>query len=87
MPMGWGSLQKPSLLADYQQRVNTLKSNLDPALQNPTVSVVAHWSGGVLAYTTSSFSGAILQDLGFDRNPGQQPTLRASALKRRSRCH
>ena len=68
--------QAEALLADYQQRVTTLKSQLDQVPQNTKVSVVAHWSGGVLAYTTSSFSGAILQDLGFDRNPQQDKSQR-----------
>ncbi|MEM7061919.1 MAG: iron-siderophore ABC transporter substrate-binding protein [Cyanobacteria bacterium P01_B01_bin.77] len=64
-----GQLDKAEqLLADYQQRVDTLKSQFGQAPENTTVSVVTHWSGGVLAYTTSSFSGAILQDLGFERN-------------------
>lgn len=56
------------LLADYQQRVDTVKSQLAQVPQTTTASVVSHWSGGVLAYTAKSFSGAILQDLGFKRN-------------------
>ncbi|MEM1242510.1 MAG: iron-siderophore ABC transporter substrate-binding protein [Cyanobacteria bacterium P01_H01_bin.26] len=68
-----GQLKKAEeLLADYQQRVDTLKSQFGQVPENTTVSVVTHWSGGVLAYTTSSFSGAVLQDLGFARNPIQR---------------
>lgn len=61
-----------ALLADYQQRVDRVKSQLAQVPQTTTASVVTHWSGGVLAYTTNSFSGAILQDLGFKRNPFQE---------------
>ncbi|MEM9265631.1 MAG: iron-siderophore ABC transporter substrate-binding protein [Cyanobacteria bacterium P01_F01_bin.13] len=60
------------LLAEYQQRVDTVKSQLAQVPQTTTASVVTHWSGGVLAYTANSFSGAILQDLGFKRNPFQE---------------
>ncbi|MEM8614987.1 MAG: iron-siderophore ABC transporter substrate-binding protein [Cyanobacteria bacterium P01_H01_bin.105] len=59
------------LIADYQQRVDALKSQLAQVPQTTTVSVVSHWSGGVIAYTTNSFSGSVLQDLGFERNPLQ----------------
>ena len=73
-----GQLAKAEeLLADYQERVNTLKFDLEQVMpQNPTVSVVAHWSGGVLAYTANSFSGSVLQDLGFNRNPIQAQSSR-----------
>ena len=65
-----------ALLADYQQRVDRIKSQLAQIPQATTASVVTHWSGGVLAYTTNSFSGAILQDLGFKRNPFQEKSKR-----------
>ena len=59
------------LLADYQQRVNAIKTQLAQIPQTTSVSVVSNWSGGVIAYTTNSFSGAILQDLEFERNAVQ----------------
>ena len=36
-----------------------------------TLSVIANWSGGVVAYSTNSFSGSVLRDIGFERNPAQ----------------
>ncbi|MEL6231214.1 MAG: iron-siderophore ABC transporter substrate-binding protein [Cyanobacteria bacterium J06627_3] len=59
------------LLVAYQQRAKALKSELDQIPQNTKVSVVNRWSGGILAYTSSSFSGEVLQDIGFERNPLQ----------------
>ncbi|MEM9808847.1 MAG: iron-siderophore ABC transporter substrate-binding protein [Cyanobacteria bacterium P01_D01_bin.56] len=67
-----GQLEKAEeLLAAYQQRADRLKANLSPSPQTLTASVIFNWPGGTSAYTTSSFSGAILQDLGFKRNPVQ----------------
>ncbi|MEM9487466.1 MAG: iron-siderophore ABC transporter substrate-binding protein, partial [Cyanobacteria bacterium P01_F01_bin.116] len=60
-----------NLLSDYQQRVDTIKTQLAQTSQTTTVSVVSHWSGGVLAYTANSFSGSILQNLSLQRNPIQ----------------
>lgn len=59
------------LLVAYQQRVEALKSELNQVPQHTKVSVVNRWSGGILAYTSSSFSGEVLQDIGFKRNPFQ----------------
>ena len=59
------------LLVAYQQRVEILKSELEEVPQNIKVSVVNRWSGGILAYTSSSFSGEVLEDIGFARNPLQ----------------
>ncbi|MEM6521493.1 MAG: iron-siderophore ABC transporter substrate-binding protein [Cyanobacteria bacterium P01_D01_bin.71] len=67
-----GQVEKASeLLAAYQQRVDMLKSKLSPSPQTLTASVIFNWPGGTSAYTTSSFPGAVLQDLGFKRNPAQ----------------
>ena len=63
--------QAEDLLVDYQQRVDSLKSQLNQIPQETVVSVITHWSGGVLAYTANSFSGSVLRDLGFKRNPVQ----------------
>ncbi|MEM9804605.1 MAG: iron-siderophore ABC transporter substrate-binding protein, partial [Cyanobacteria bacterium P01_D01_bin.56] len=67
-----GQLKKAEeLLVAYQQRVDRLKDSLRPFPQTLTASVIFNWPGGTSAYTTSSFSGAVLQDLGFKRNPAQ----------------
>ena len=63
--------QAEQLLTDYQQRVEAIQVKLDQPLKTMTASVVTNWSGGVVAYTTHSFSGSVLQDLGFERNPAQ----------------
>ena len=63
--------QAEQLLAAYQQRVDALQSTLKHSLETMTVSVITNWSGGVVAYSTDSFSGSVLQDLGFERNPYQ----------------
>ncbi|MEM9809462.1 MAG: iron-siderophore ABC transporter substrate-binding protein [Cyanobacteria bacterium P01_D01_bin.56] len=63
--------QAEQLLTAYQQRVEAIQSRLDQPLKTMTASVMTHWSGGVVAYTTHSFSGSVLQDLGFERNPVQ----------------
>lgn len=63
--------QAEQLLDDYQQRINALQSKLEQPLKTMTVSVITHWSGGVLAYSADSFSGSVLQDIGFERNPYQ----------------
>ncbi|MEM9265632.1 MAG: iron-siderophore ABC transporter substrate-binding protein [Cyanobacteria bacterium P01_F01_bin.13] len=60
--------QAEKLLTTYHRRVEALKSKLDQVPQNTRVSVMTRWSGGILAYTSSSFSGEVLQDLGFERN-------------------
>ena len=59
------------LLTAYQQRAEALKSELYPVPQNTKASVITRWRGGILAHTSSSFSGEVLQDIGFERNPLQ----------------
>ncbi|MEO0707265.1 MAG: iron-siderophore ABC transporter substrate-binding protein [Cyanobacteria bacterium J06649_5] len=65
------SEQAEQLLADYQQRVEAVQASLTQDLETIEVSVIAHWSGGIVAYSTESFSGSVLQDLGLVRNPTQ----------------
>ena len=65
------SKQAEQLLTAYQNRVEAIQSRLDQPPKTMTASVMANWSGGVVAYTTHSFSGSVLQDLGFERNPAQ----------------
>lgn len=63
--------QAEQLLKDYQQRVEILKASFTEAPETLTVSVIAHWSGGIVAYSAESFSGSVLQDIGFARNSAQ----------------
>ncbi|MEM8543976.1 MAG: iron-siderophore ABC transporter substrate-binding protein [Cyanobacteria bacterium P01_H01_bin.119] len=59
------------LLADYRQRVEGLQASLTETPETLIVSVIAHWSGGIVAYSANSFSGSVLQEIGFARNPAQ----------------
>ena len=59
------------LLEEYQQRVKAAQAALPQDLEAIEVSVIAHWSGGIVAYSTDSFSGSVLKDLGLARNPAQ----------------
>ncbi|NER00262.1 MAG: iron-siderophore ABC transporter substrate-binding protein [Cyanothece sp. SIO2G6] len=68
------------LLADYDQRVAELQNSLPDPDQSTVVSVIAHWSGGIVAYSADSFSGSVLQDLGFTRNPVQGKGQRYGVL-------
>ncbi|MEM9809012.1 MAG: iron-siderophore ABC transporter substrate-binding protein [Cyanobacteria bacterium P01_D01_bin.56] len=63
--------QAEQRLVDYHRRVNTIQAKLEQLAPTKTVSVIANWSGGVVAYSADSFSGAVLKDLGFGRNPHQ----------------
>ena len=63
--------QAEQLLADYQQRVEALQAALPQAPEAIAVSVIAHWSGGIVAYSADSFPGSVLKDVGFARNPAQ----------------
>ncbi|MEM7793204.1 MAG: iron-siderophore ABC transporter substrate-binding protein [Cyanobacteria bacterium P01_C01_bin.118] len=59
------------LLADYQQWVEALKESLTPSPGSLTTSVVLNSRLGFIAHTSTSFSGSILQELGFKRNSAQ----------------
>ncbi|MBE9167127.1 iron-siderophore ABC transporter substrate-binding protein [Pleurocapsales cyanobacterium LEGE 06147] len=71
------ALGKPELakqlLGRYQQRVQQLRQKI-PRPQTMTISVLASYSNNLGAYTTSSFSGSILHDIGFSRPPAQNIT-------------
>ena len=76
-----GRLEKADKLLDaYQKRVDALRSDLAQPIQTMTVSVVSNWSGGIVAYSVDSFSGSVLQDLGFERNPSQGKGKRYGVL-------
>ncbi|MEM9150013.1 MAG: iron-siderophore ABC transporter substrate-binding protein [Cyanobacteria bacterium P01_F01_bin.3] len=64
------SEQVEQLLQTYKQRVHQLRDKLD----NPRslkISVLIVYADRVSAYTTGSFSGTVLQDLGLARTPAQ----------------
>ncbi|MEM1293431.1 MAG: iron-siderophore ABC transporter substrate-binding protein [Cyanobacteria bacterium P01_H01_bin.162] len=65
------SEQAEQLLADYDQQVETLKASLELPPESMTVSILVSTSDGLVAQTPKSFSGSILEELGFARNPAQ----------------
>ena len=76
--------QAEQLLADYQQRVDVLQASLATSLpQTPetiAVSIIFHWREGVVAFSADSFSGSVLKDIGFARNPAQGEGKRYGVL-------
>lgn len=65
------SEQAEQLLTDYQQTATDLINAVEPAPENITVSVLTTIPEGLVAHTPTSFSGSILQELGFARNTVQ----------------
>ena len=61
--------QAKQLLQDYRQRVQQLRTVVQPQALEISVLIVA--TDVVRAYTTGSFSGSILQDIGLSRPPVQ----------------
>ncbi|EAQ13293.1 iron complex transport system substrate-binding protein [Maritimibacter alkaliphilus HTCC2654] len=57
-------------IADYEARVDTLSASLGDALKEK-VSVIRFLPGQIRIYQLDSFSGVLLQDLGFDRPENQ----------------
>ena len=64
--------QAEQLLADYQKQVEALKTSLDAPPQSITVSVLVFTPQGLIAHTPMSFSGSVLQEIGFARNSAQR---------------
>ena len=62
--------QAERLLQSYQQRVQQLQEKISQP-QALEISVLLAYIDRVSAYTTGSFSGSILQDVGFSRTPAQ----------------
>lgn len=58
------------LLQDYQQKVQQLRRTIGQP-QALKISVLLVSNDVVRAYTTGSFSGSVLQDVGFSRTPAQ----------------
>ena len=63
--------QADQLIVDYEQQVAELQASLVPTPSNLTVSVVLNGSFGLIAHTPTSFSGSVLKEVGFQRNPIQ----------------
>ncbi|MEM8612857.1 MAG: iron-siderophore ABC transporter substrate-binding protein [Cyanobacteria bacterium P01_H01_bin.105] len=63
--------QAEQLLAEYEQQLTDLKSSLIPSPNDLTVSVILNGRFGFIAHTPTSFSGSILQEIGFKRNSTQ----------------
>ncbi|NDJ18420.1 ABC transporter substrate-binding protein [Myxacorys almedinensis] len=61
-----------NLLNDYNQQVNQLKQRLGEQLTKTSVSLVAGFQDRLGFYTTGSFPGSILQDVGLPRPPAQE---------------
>ncbi|MEM6591327.1 MAG: iron-siderophore ABC transporter substrate-binding protein [Cyanobacteria bacterium P01_C01_bin.73] len=64
------SEQAEELLQNYQDRAQTLRQAL-VAPQNIEISVLSPYEGQISAYTTGSFSGSVLADVGLSRTPAQ----------------
>ncbi|NJL47844.1 MAG: iron-siderophore ABC transporter substrate-binding protein [Leptolyngbyaceae cyanobacterium SM2_5_2] len=62
--------QAEILLETYQQRIQALQGQIDNP-QDIQVSVIIPYDDRIITYTTSSFSGSVLNDVGFARNPAQ----------------
>ena len=60
--------QAEQLLANYEQQLADLQTALVPSPDGLTASVVLNGRFGFIAHTPTSFSGAILQEIGFKRN-------------------
>ncbi|MEO1351714.1 MAG: iron-siderophore ABC transporter substrate-binding protein [Cyanobacteria bacterium J06635_15] len=63
--------QAEQLLDDYQQQLADLKTAIDASPETITVSVLVSTPQGLVAHTPTSFSGSILKEIGFARNPIQ----------------
>lgn len=63
--------QAEQLLADYEQQLAGLQASLVPSPDALTASVVLNGRFGFIAHTPTSFSGSILQEVGFKRNSVQ----------------
>ena len=67
------SEQAEQLLQRYQEQVDQLRTQIEQP-QGIEISVLYTYSGRVGAYTTQSFSGSALQDVGLSRTPAQDLT-------------
>lgn len=67
--------QAELLLQDYQAQVAQLQQQLGQP-EATTVSVISPFEGQPWTYTTGSFPGSVLQDIGLSRNSAQSATRR-----------
>ena len=63
--------QAEQLITDYEQQLSDLQSSLAPSPDRLTVSIVLNGPFGFIAHTPKSFSGSVLQEIGFQRNAVQ----------------
>ncbi|MEL6936021.1 MAG: iron-siderophore ABC transporter substrate-binding protein [Cyanobacteria bacterium J06607_17] len=63
--------QAEQLITDYEQQLSELQSTLAPSPDSLTASVVLNGRFGFIAHTPKSFSGSVLQEIGFQRNAVQ----------------
>ena len=66
------SEQAETLIEDYQKQLETLQSLFVIPIESITVSVLVVSNRDLIAHTPTSFSGSILQDIGFARNAIQR---------------
>ena len=63
--------QAERLITEYEQQLADLQSALVPSPDDLTASVVLNGRFGFIAHTPTSFSGSVLQEIGFQRNAVQ----------------
>ncbi|PSB23083.1 iron-siderophore ABC transporter substrate-binding protein [filamentous cyanobacterium CCP2] len=63
--------QAKQLMAQYQRRVEELRSQLGESIQQTKISLVRILPEGVALYLKNSFAGHVLDDVGFPRPPAQ----------------
>ena len=59
------------LLADYQQQLENLRHSVESPPETTVISVLIATKGELVAHTLTSFSGSILEEIGFARNSTQ----------------
>ena len=69
------SAQAEQLLQTYQEQVQQVKQQINQP-ETIEISVLSSYDSRIGAYTAGSFSGSVLQDLGFARTPSQRATRR-----------
>ena len=65
------SEQAEQLLTNYQQQLENLRNSIEPPPKTIIVSVLIATKGELVAHTSTSFSGSILEEIGFTRNSTQ----------------
>ncbi|MEM6424850.1 MAG: iron-siderophore ABC transporter substrate-binding protein [Cyanobacteria bacterium P01_H01_bin.119] len=66
--------QAEQRLAEYQQQLEDLQAAIATPAEDVTVSILVSTPRGLIAHTPTSFSGSILEEVGFSRNSIQSST-------------